>query len=223
MLTFKENPTPLKEGFSFEAFDVGSTSPKIHFGPMSAVNCKWAIRVNQRPVFWINEPEGVGGPFRLNAEMRNVTGKVIFSIIDNEWRIRTENWDAEVIGPRISIRNGPRQIALVLRTAPPTDLFIEHMDMSVEGHRLLCDGKNFTVTTASGYTVQAQNLKFDGCQVAVEIADEAIAFGSGGGSVSFSGTTGTRASPRIIDPKIQRNVRCPCGSGRRYKHCCGAF
>ncbi|MEA3208108.1 MAG: hypothetical protein QOE70_1165 [Chthoniobacter sp.] len=28
-------------------------------------------------------------------------------------------------------------------------------------------------------------------------------------------------APRIADPKIGRNDQCPCGSGRKYKKCCG--
>lgn len=28
-------------------------------------------------------------------------------------------------------------------------------------------------------------------------------------------------SPRRTDPKIGRNAPCPCGSGKKYKHCCG--
>jgi uncharacterized protein YecA (UPF0149 family) len=26
---------------------------------------------------------------------------------------------------------------------------------------------------------------------------------------------------RCSGPKIGRNERCPCGSGKKYKHCCG--
>lgn len=29
-----------------------------------------------------------------------------------------------------------------------------------------------------------------------------------------------RAKPRIKDYKVQRNDPCPCGSGKKYKHCC---
>jgi preprotein translocase subunit SecA len=35
------------------------------------------------------------------------------------------------------------------------------------------------------------------------------------------------ASPNPADPstwgKVQRNASCPCGSGKKYKHCHGAF
>ncbi|HML48645.1 MAG TPA: SEC-C metal-binding domain-containing protein, partial [Clostridia bacterium] len=28
-------------------------------------------------------------------------------------------------------------------------------------------------------------------------------------------------SPRSVAPKIARNAPCPCGSGKKYKQCCG--
>ncbi len=27
--------------------------------------------------------------------------------------------------------------------------------------------------------------------------------------------------PKIIEKKVGRNERCPCGSGKKYKKCCG--
>ncbi|MCY4672197.1 MAG: SEC-C metal-binding domain-containing protein [Bacteroidetes bacterium] len=29
--------------------------------------------------------------------------------------------------------------------------------------------------------------------------------------------------PRINQAKIGRNSQCPCGSGKKYKRCCGKF
>jgi preprotein translocase subunit SecA len=30
-----------------------------------------------------------------------------------------------------------------------------------------------------------------------------------------------RAKPVRSGPKVGRNDPCPCGSGKKYKHCCG--
>ena len=30
------------------------------------------------------------------------------------------------------------------------------------------------------------------------------------------------AKPRVAEEKIARNEPCPCGSGKKYKRCCGA-
>ena len=36
------------------------------------------------------------------------------------------------------------------------------------------------------------------------------------------GTGNTKAQPqRVAGKKVGRNDPCPCGSGKKYKHCCG--
>jgi len=51
---------------------------------------------------------------------------------------------------------------------------------------------------------------------------------AGGASAAFAGP-GAAADPRLapIDPKllvgVSRNAPCPCGSGKKFKHCHGAF
>ena len=32
----------------------------------------------------------------------------------------------------------------------------------------------------------------------------------------------TKAAPVVVEPKVRRNDPCPCGSGKKYKKCCGA-
>ena len=38
-----------------------------------------------------------------------------------------------------------------------------------------------------------------------------VAVGAGGG----------RPQPKVAGKKVGRNDPCPCGSGKKYKHCCG--
>jgi preprotein translocase subunit SecA len=51
---------------------------------------------------------------------------------------------------------------------------------------------------------------------------------AGGASPAFAGQ-GAAADPGLapIDPKllvgVPRNAPCPCGSGKKFKHCHGAF
>ena len=33
----------------------------------------------------------------------------------------------------------------------------------------------------------------------------------------------TKIDPKNINKKISRNEPCPCGSGKKYKRCCGAL
>lgn len=219
----KEYPKALLKGFSFEAFDIGNKPPAIHFGPMIAIGCTYAIVVNDRPVFWINSPEEIGGPFRLNAEFRNVFGETIFSIIDNEYRTTNDSWDVEIVGPLITIRSAPGQIVLRIRTDPPNSLVIERMDMSIEGYRIYCDGTEFTVTPDEGDLVRATKLECVGCAIAVKLGGGSIIFGVGGGFTKFSSDISAASIPRPVNPRARRNQSCACGSGKRYKHCCGSY
>jgi preprotein translocase subunit SecA len=36
-------------------------------------------------------------------------------------------------------------------------------------------------------------------------------------------TVSDRSIPKPPSQKIARNASCPCGSGKKYKHCCGAI
>jgi preprotein translocase subunit SecA len=49
--------------------------------------------------------------------------------------------------------------------------------------------------------------------------------GNGGGRVLAAAAAATRLDPQnpATWGKVQRNAPCPCGSGKKYKHCHGAF
>jgi preprotein translocase subunit SecA len=47
--------------------------------------------------------------------------------------------------------------------------------------------------------------------------------GDAGHSYSGSGTAAGTPAPVVrAEPKLGRNDPCPCGSGKKYKKCCGA-
>jgi preprotein translocase subunit SecA len=39
--------------------------------------------------------------------------------------------------------------------------------------------------------------------------------------VAAGQTDGKRQAQKVAGKKIGRNDPCPCGSGKKYKHCCG--
>ena len=41
------------------------------------------------------------------------------------------------------------------------------------------------------------------------------------GQRSGGGEAQAKAKPVRTGPKVGRNDPCPCGSGKKYKHCCG--
>jgi len=45
--------------------------------------------------------------------------------------------------------------------------------------------------------------------------------GQGSDIVSEAAAAMEKAKPIRTGPKVGRNDPCPCGSGKKYKHCCG--
>ncbi len=56
----------------------------------------------------------------------------------------------------------------------------------------------------------------EGQSVRPALAGQAVATGAGGGEEK------PKRQPIRVGPKIGRNDPCPCGSGKKYKRCCGA-
>jgi preprotein translocase subunit SecA len=45
--------------------------------------------------------------------------------------------------------------------------------------------------------------------------------GGGADMVSEAAKEAAKQKPVRTGPKVGRNDQCPCGSGKKYKHCCG--
>ena len=63
-----------------------------------------------------------------------------------------------------------------------------------------------------------------------QFGDVSGASSQGGGAAQSSGDPGAEQAGEAVavaapvrrhQPKIGRNAPCPCGSGKKYKHCCG--
>ena len=102
-----------------------------------------------------------------------------------------------------------------------------------KGVKISCkESQNIEVTTPSGQYYKSSQTEIEGCKIGVDVTDTGMAIGVGGGRVYFGKATfGSNASHfhRVPLPpfnmttprKIGRNEKCPCGSGKKYKSCCG--
>jgi len=237
-----------EDGFSFGPFDVGSSWPRIRLGPVTLERVGVVLRAAGTDVLRIDPPEQDGAPFRISARLTNRSGNEALTIVENEWRSASGNWDVEVVGPRITIRDAPREIALILRTEPPHGLVVERLNMFESGVHIQASETDLTAGVGGSTAFTAYSAHFEGCAVGIEVdADGSARMGIGGGSVYIGHmTTGHApqpepliASPTVRDPhrtvaeqprnvparraspKIGRNAPCPCGSGSKYKRCCG--
>jgi preprotein translocase subunit SecA len=72
-------------------------------------------------------------------------------------------------------------------------------------------------------TLHQSTSAFGGGSAGAESQQAAGAARPGGGSnlVSEAAAAMEKARPVRTGPKVGRNDPCPCGSGKKYKHCCG--
>jgi hypothetical protein len=160
-----QSPACRRRGFSNELFDLGRTHPKLMFGGITLLKCPIPIEVAGVPLFEIKAAEELGGPFRLSGNFYNSRGQLSLEIVDNEWRAYNSNWDVEVTGGAIIIRDNIRHISLRLRAAPPDMLIVERLDMYLGHLRFRGSPKEFVVEFPSGGRRIFTGCIADSCRV----------------------------------------------------------
>jgi hypothetical protein len=187
---------------------VGNEHPQIVLGSLVFTDVRCLLRASGEELFSILQPELKGAPYRLSAKMANTEGKVIFEIHQNEWKIRSDNWDAQQEGQRIVVRNAPRDIALSIRSEPPTRLVIERLDMQWKGVKI--EAREGTAPIAifdSGARVESPSMSISGADVGIDVTDTDIRIASAGGSVTFGPGTMLNSGPPTPDRQPFSPVR----------------
>jgi hypothetical protein len=233
-------------GFSFGAFDLGSGHPGVRLGTNTFLNISKLINIFGDDVLSIDPPEEPNGPFRLSAEFRDENGTQIFTIDQNNWQTPAENWDVEIVGPKISIRERERKISLCLVSVPPTSLIVERMNMFHRGVQLSVDSDGEFEAKVGPRSFLANANIVDGYSHGLMIGPSGLQFGFGGrGRTTFGvlrmTSRGGDDSPVGLNRPVQdtangpvggisdrqsalgfgRNKMCYCGSGARFKRCHG--
>lgn len=191
------DPFCKREGFSFGPFYIGRKEiPEIRVGVVIMRNVKCALRINGDEILSIKAPETEGGPFLLSAQFFDISGKRIMSVVDNEWRVRSENWDVQAEGEKkngkgggkITIRRAPGDIALQIRVEPPNLFIVERLEMEHKGVKISCsEGKPLTVQTVEGISMKTEGWE-------INEADEGIIFEEGILSAARSPESGRRSN-----------------------------
>ncbi len=164
-----KHPKCLSDGFASETFDFGTKSMTVIVASHEFIDCCTLIAINDFPVLSIRPPENIGEPYRLSGRFADETGEITLAIKDNVWAAGADNWDVECVGPRIIIKNGPRRVALKIKSEPPHRIIIEQLNMQFDGIALRAenekfeisfDGKNWTSFVGGGVA---------GCNVGIDL------------------------------------------------------
>lgn len=112
----RSNPKTFALGFSREALHIGHDFA-LKLGSTIYRKVRHIVSTSSGQ-HWLSmePPEQIGAPCQLSAEFRNASGLTVLKIERNELVVPAFNWDVEFEGPRLTIRNASREIALALRT-----------------------------------------------------------------------------------------------------------
>jgi preprotein translocase subunit SecA len=159
------------------------------------------------------QKERLGGHFHQAARF------MILSIIDEHWRQHLYELDdlREGIGWRAFHGRDP----LVEFTRESFRLFQEMMgriEEQIVGYLLkpvLSLEREAVGASARSTGVGLGQLSYQHEGV------DALSAAAGGGTATATQSAPSKPKPRRVE-KVGRNDPCPCGSGKKYKHCCGA-
>lgn len=157
-------------GFSSEVFDLGQTHPVVTFGGVTLRNCEIPVQVRDLALFQVKIGEESRAPFRLTAHFFNSSGAPSLFVRENEWFAFTSNWDVEVSGGVITVRDSPGHISLKLLADPPQGLIVERMDMLLHGFRFVGGPNLLQVVTPSGGTTTLTSCLCDNCKVGLSLS-----------------------------------------------------
>lgn len=130
------NPCTLKKGFSSNFFDVDVVQPTIFIGNIELLFQGNLIVAGGLPILNISPPMQPKTPFLISGIFSNDKGQQIFSIAENEFRSELNNWDVEVKGSKITIRQEHRKITLIIKQQGRSRLIIDRLDMRYGDHTI---------------------------------------------------------------------------------------
>lgn len=178
-----QNPKCLQEGYSFGAMDIGSEPLEVVIGNLVTKNVKTIISIYGEDVFAVAPPEVEGGPYRLSAMFRDVKGKEVLKIANNEWLTKSDNWDVRFKGQRLTIWHKARHYALILRTEPPHRIIVERIHMRNKDAGIVAEeGKDFCVYGPKTTFYKTGYTRMEGLEKGFVIDDRGIQVAIGNGS-----------------------------------------
>ncbi len=145
-----KDPAALKKGFSNGMFDFNEESPTIIIGGNSLNNCIIPFQIQNQPSLIIKPPEQKGQPFEVSGNFYDQDGENTLWIVGNEFHTSSLNWDVDIVGSRIVIREKLGKIHLQILLEPPTKLIIEKYETIYNNYRYIVTPSEITKIAPNG-------------------------------------------------------------------------
>jgi hypothetical protein len=171
------NPAARRAGFSWSSLPPDGR-PIIDIGSTLFEDLAVVAHIMGEDILRIDAPEAPGAPYRVNATFFSEDDGDYLKIVDNEWQCATGNWDAEIVGQRLTVRRAAREVVLQIRFDPPRTLVVETLVMTFKGaSAVVKDGKAcLTRPNGASTTLWANPLK--SCNYGIIITAERFALGA---------------------------------------------
>lgn len=157
-------------GYSREHFDIGSDEPYLKISGMYFKSTSIPILVKDTPLLQVTPGDAPGEPFRISGFFTDSIGKISLRIENNEWMARATNWDVEVIGPTIKIREGHGKVHLVLTADPPYGLIVTKISMFLHGFQFIGNETEVRIVGPNGGEMNFSGMATTNCRVGLSLS-----------------------------------------------------
>ena len=164
-----QNPAARDKRYAYSEVEGTSSRPFIKLAGITLRNCETPLQVRGFPLLKVEEAEAEGGPYMLTATFFNSEGQPSLFIRRNEWQVLADSWDVEVVGPSVTVRTGPGEIALQLRFVPGEGLLVERLEMYCAGYRLSANTDVLDVYPPQGGRSRFTDCIADGSKIGLSL------------------------------------------------------
>lgn len=164
-----QDPAAKKVRYAFSDVEASEGRPFIKLAGMTLRNCNVPLQVRGCPLFQVEKPEQLNGPYRLTASFFNRQGHPSLFIRQNEWKIFSDSWDVEVVGASVTVRERPGEIALKLRFVPGEGLVVERLTMYCGGFYIAGNADELHVQAPGGGNATFTGCLVDNCNVGLSL------------------------------------------------------
>jgi preprotein translocase subunit SecA len=157
--------------------------------------------------------------FENPAALKNVERYTILSAIDKLWQEHLYNMDT--LRNSIGLRAYGQRDPLIEYKAEAFKIF---EDLMVNIKTEICHNIFLSASSLMAFQQFLQKLPQQTVHPEVSSLGSGPASGAdqpGADMVSEAASEAAKQKPVRTGPKVGRNDPCPCGSGKKYKHCCG--
>lgn len=147
------------------------------FGGVIMVQVSIPLLVEDVPMIAIAGPEASGGPYRLSANFYDGQGRPSLAIDQNQWHVYSDQWDAELVGGVLTVRQRAREIALQVRFLPREGIIVERVNMKVLGYTIRGNAQHAEYRTPlGGGGVLGMNF-MQNCRVGARLTPGGVSLG----------------------------------------------